>query len=165
MNKKLLTWLLAAGIAVIFTATGLQAGTDVADTITMESKVYKKRKKGPKAKKPVKLVEFTHKKHVEEFKISCGGCHHDKEGKALDLKAGDAVQKCDECHDRSKSVKADKTFKGVYGKKPVDIKSHQAALHENCIGCHITTNKKAGDPTGKKGKAVTKCKDCHIAIK
>ncbi|HGY11823.1 MAG TPA: cytochrome C, partial [Desulfobacterales bacterium] len=42
MNKKLLTLILAAGIAVIFVATGLYAGTDVPDTIKMDFNNYKK---------------------------------------------------------------------------------------------------------------------------
>ncbi len=37
MNKRLITLLLAAGIAVIFVATGLQAGTSVQDTFTLET--------------------------------------------------------------------------------------------------------------------------------
>lgn len=167
MNKKLLTLLLCAGIAVIFTATGIQAGTKVEDVITMESKVYKKRSKGPDhKKKPTKLVEFTHKKHNEEYKIECGSCHHDDKGKPLALKMGDDVQKCDACHDKAKANKKDAKFKGVYlgKKKPADINAHKNALHENCIGCHMTVNMKAGDPKGKKGPAVTKCKDCHIPM-
>ncbi|MDD9301580.1 MAG: cytochrome c3 family protein [Desulfobacter sp.] len=152
MNKKLITLLLAAGIAVIFLATGLQAGTEVGDVVTMESKVIKKRKKSPEAKKPTQLVQFTHKKHSEEYKLTCGDCHHDKDGKPLaDLKAGDDVQKCDECHNRVKAVKKDKTFQGVYKKKPVDILQLEAAMHENCVGCHKKMKVEAG----------TKCGDCH----
>jgi hypothetical protein len=164
MNKKLLTLLLVAGIAVLFAATGLYAATEVGDTITMESKIYKKRSKGPKAKKPVKLVEFSHKKHHEEYKLACGECHHDDKGKALDLKMGDDVQPCDACHNLTKAKK--KAFKGIYvGKrKPDDIHVHKNALHENCIGCHITSNKEGGDKTGKKGPAPTSCKTCHVPM-
>ena len=97
MNKKLLTWFLAAGIAVIFVATGLHAGTEVPDTITMDYNQYKKRSKKPPK---FKVLEFTHKKHNEDYKISCGSCHHDKHNKPLDLKMGDNVQKCVECHTR-----------------------------------------------------------------
>ena len=39
------------------------------------------------------LVDFTHKKHIEEYTAGCGECHHDAEGKPLnDLKMGDEVQ-------------------------------------------------------------------------
>ena len=146
MNKKLIT-LLIAGIAVIFVATALHAGTEVADTITMETKGYKKRKKGaPK----FKLVEFTHKKHVEDYAISCGECHHDDKGKALDLKMGDDVQSCAECHNKLKKKKKDKK----------NIMVHENALHKNCITCHKDYNK---EKTGKKNKgpAPAKCGECH----
>ncbi len=153
MSKKLFTLLLAAGIAMVFTASGIQAGTDVDDVITMKSKLLDaKRKKGPDAKKPCKLVEFAHKKHHEEYKISCGDCHHDKDGKPLaDLKAGDDVQKCEACHTRAKAKTADKTFQGKYKKKPIDIMHLESAIHENCIGCHKEQGLKVG----------TKCGDCH----
>ena len=153
MSKKLFTLLLAAGIAVIFTASGLQAGTSADDVITIKSKILDaKRKKGPDAKKPCKLVEFTHKNHNEEYKITCGECHHDKDGKPLaDLKMGDDVKKCEECHTRVKAKKADKTFQGKYKKKPVDIMQLEAAFHEACIGCHKEKGLKVG----------TKCGDCH----
>ena len=167
MNKKLLTLLMAAGIAVVFLVTGLQAGTTVSDVITMESSIYKKRSKGPgNKKKPTKLCEFTHKKHTEYEGITCGSCHHDDKGKPLDLKMGDDVQKCQECHNRAKPKKSEAKFKGVYlGKKrPADIFSHKNALHENCIGCHMKANMKAGDPKGKKGPAPTGCKACHIPM-
>ncbi|MCG8552792.1 MAG: cytochrome c family protein [Desulfobacterales bacterium] len=153
MSKKLFTILLAAGIAVFFTASGIQAGTEVDDVITMKSKLLDaKRKKSPDAKKPTELVQFTHKKHAEEYKISCGSCHHDKDGKPLaDLKMGDDVQKCEECHTHVKAKKADKTFQGKDKKKPVDIMHLESAIHENCIGCHKAEGLKVG----------TKCGDCH----
>ncbi|WP_319573965.1 cytochrome c3 family protein [uncultured Desulfobacter sp.] len=153
MSKKLFTLLLAAGIAMVFTASGIQAGTDVDDVITMKSKLLDaKRKKGPDAKKPCKLVEFTHKKHHEEYKISCDSCHHDKDGKPLaNLEAGGDVQKCEECHTRAKAKTADKTFQGKYKKKPIDIMHLESAIHENCIGCHKEKGLKVG----------TKCGDCH----
>jgi len=154
MNKKIFTLLLAAGIAVVFTASGIQAGNTVDDVITMKSKILDAtRKKSPDAEKPCKLVEFTHKKHHEEYKISCGDCHHDKEGKPLaDLKAGDNVQKCEECHINVKP--GDKTFSSFKSKpdkpKLIDIMHLESAVHENCIGCHT-----------EKGKGGTKCTDCH----
>lgn len=151
MNKRLITLLLAAGIAVIFVATGIQAGTSVNDTFEMKTDGYKKRKKGaPK----FKLVEFTHKKHVEEYGISCGECHHDKDGKALTgLKMGDDVQKCSECHNKFKKDKKNKK----------DIMVHENAMHKNCIDCHKDFNKKKDpkDKKGVKGPAPASCGKCH----
>jgi len=155
MNKKLLTWLLATGIAVIFVATGLYAGTDVPDTITMDYNQYKKRTKQPPNSK---FIEFTHKKHNEEYKISCGECHHDKDAKPLDLKAGDNVQKCVECHTK---LEKEKKKKG----EEADILVLENAIHKNCDDCHTKVNIEAGDPKGKKGPAPTTCTKCHISLK
>lgn len=151
MSKKILVLLLAAGIAVIFTASGIQAGTEAKDVITMKSKLLDaNRKKGPDSKKPCKLVEFDHKKHHDEYKVSCGDCHHDKDGKPLaDLKEGTDVQKCEACHTHVKP--GDKTFQGKNKKTPVDIMHLESAIHENCIGCHKEKGLKVG----------TKCGDCH----
>ncbi len=145
MNKKLLIFLITTGIALIFAATGLQAGTEVADTFKVETKEYKPHKKG--------LATLSHKKHIEEYGLSCGECHHDKDGKVLtNLKMGDNVQKCVECHDKlgqpKKEEKKDKLF--LYN-----------AMHGNCIDCHKEVNKKAGDPKGRKGPAPASCTKCH----
>ena len=153
MNKKLLTWLLAAGIAVIFVATGLYAGTTVPDTITMDYNQYKKRTKQPPKSK---FVEFSHTKHNVDYKISCGSCHHDADNKPLnDLKLGDEVQKCVECHTKLAKDK----------KKKKDIMVLENAMHGNCIDCHKDINIKAGDPKGRKGPAPTSCTKCHISLK
>lgn len=158
MNRKLLTLLLAAGIAVIFVTTGLYAGTDVPETITMDYNQYKKRtKKPPKTK----FIEFAHKKHNVDYKISCGECHHDKDNKPLDLKEGDAVQKCVECHTKLAKAKKKKGEK----KKKKDIMVLENAFHGNCIDCHKEVNIKAGDPKGRKGPAPTSCTKCHIKNK
>ncbi len=152
MNKKLLTWLFAASIAVIFVATGLNAGTKVPDTIKMDTNAYTKRTKTPPK---FEFAVFTHKKHAEEYKIACGECHHDKDNKPLTLKMGDAVQKCGECHNVMEKDKAN----------PKDIKALENAMHGNCIECHKKANIKAGDPKGLKGNAPASCNNCHIPPK
>ncbi len=154
MTKKLLTLLVVAGVAVIFAATGIQAGTEVKDTFTLEDPGYKKPKKRAPKFKP---VEFTHKKHAEDYKIGCGDCHHDKEGKPLaSLKMGDDVQKCSECHNKFKKDKKNKK----------DIMVHENALHGNCVGCHKDFNKKKNpaDKKGMKGPAPASCGKCHVKI-
>ncbi|WDP92095.1 MAG: cytochrome c3 family protein [Desulfobacter sp.] len=146
MNKRVITLLLAAGIAVIFAATGIQAGTTVEDTLTMQDKGYKKHKKG--------LVTFSHKKHAEEYGATCADCHHDKDGKPLaDLKMGDDVKKCSECHNKFKKDKKNKK----------DIMVHENAMHGNCIDCHKAFNKKENpkDKKGVKGPAPASCGKCH----
>jgi hypothetical protein len=132
----------------MFVATGLYAGTDVQDTITMDYNKYKKRKKLPPK---TKFVEFSHKKHMEDYKISCGECHHDEENNPLDLKIGDNVQKCAECHTIMAKTKENKK----------DIMVLENAMHGNCVNCHKDVNKKAGDPKGRKGPAPASCSKCH----
>ena len=143
MNKKLMTLLLAAGIAMVFAVTGIQAGTHADDTFKMDTSKFKKAKKTP--------VEFTHKKHSVDYKISCGECHHDDSNEPLNIKMGDDVQKCSECHNIFAKTKENKK----------DIMVLENAYHDNCIGCHKEVNIKAGDPKGRKGPAPTSCTKCH----
>ncbi len=51
--------LILSGILIVG-ISGLYAGTEVQDTIQMDNKAYKKHKKS--------ITEFTHKKHIEEYK-------------------------------------------------------------------------------------------------
>ncbi|THB73043.1 MAG: cytochrome C [Desulfobacteraceae bacterium] len=144
MSKRTMLLLVIAGMAMIFAATSLQAGTTVEDTFKVITKEYKKRKK--------EAATLSHKKHAEDYGITCGECHHDKDGKPLtDLKMGDDVQRCVECHTKLK--------KDPKNKK--DIMVLENAMHGNCIDCHKEVNKKAGDPKGRKGPAPASCAKCH----
>lgn len=149
MSKKVLALLLSVGIAVLFASTGVYAGTKVDDVFKMETKEYKEHSKG--------LAELSHKKHVEEYGVACGECHHDDKGKALELKEGDDVQRCVECH--KETAKAPKGEKLKKNEKI--MKYHKEALHANCIGCHKAFNKKNGYK-GKDPKAAPQgCTSCH----
>jgi len=86
MKKQSLLILTVTAIAVVFLFS-VGYATDPADTMTMNSKVYKKHKKV--------LVTFTHKKHNVDYKNACADCHHVyKDGKNV-WKKDDPVQKCD----------------------------------------------------------------------
>jgi hypothetical protein len=87
---------------------------------------------------PYGKVTFTHKKHVDNYKVDCLKCHHT-------WKKGETTGKlCKECH------------KGAAeGKKPT-VKD---AFHKNCKGCHDDL-KKANKPTGPAG-----CTQCHVKAK
>ncbi|MCU0614499.1 MAG: cytochrome c family protein, partial [Desulfobacterales bacterium] len=128
MNKKsLLMVMVVVGISVFFIAGGIIAGTTVDDVIKMENKAYDKHTKS--------IVEFTHKKHVEDYKITCGECHHDDKGQPLaDLKEGDDVQNCIECHkipgEKPKGKDAPKLT------KQEELQYHAEAIHANCRDCH-----------------------------
>jgi len=134
-------------VAGIFITAGLYAGTNVPDVIKMDNKAYKKHKKG--------IATLSHKKHIEEYKAGCGECHHDDKGKALNnLKIGDDVQNCIECHkipsERPKGKGAPKLS------KKERLAYHAEALHYNCKDCHKKYNRK-----NKTKKAPTTCTKCH----
>lgn len=151
MGKKMLTLLMAACVGLLFTSPALYAGTEVDDVIKMQTKEYAEHKKG--------IVEFTHKKHAEDYDISCGECHHDAEGKPLTLKMGDNVQRCVECHKETEKVRGEKI-----SKEEKIIKYHEEAIHANCITCHKEHNISLNDPEdprGTKGPAPASCAKCH----
>ena len=134
----ILTGILVAGIG------GLYAGTEVADVFKMETKAYKKHKKG--------IVEFSHKKHNEEYKAGCGECHHNEKGEPLnDLKMGNNVDKCITCHKNT-----DEKPKGKKLTKEEKLQYHHEAMHANCRVCHKAHNKKM-----KTKAAPTACSKCH----
>jgi len=115
--------------------------------ISMNNPAYDTHKKS--------IVEFTHLKHVEDYKITCGQCHHDEEGKPLDLTYGDSVQGCIECHPETQKEKGEKL-----DDRQKIAKYHFEAVHANCINCHKTYNVEKGDPKGK-GPAPISCTQCH----
>jgi len=147
MSKKVLILVITSVLATFFAAV-LFAGTTVQDTFKMESKEYKKR--------AYHSATLTHKKHVEEYKASCGECHHNEKAEPLDLKYGDNVQRCIECHKIPSRKPKKAKLKGAKKRE-----YHAEALHDNCKGCHKTYNKKVKKETGKKGKAPTSCNKCH----
>jgi hypothetical protein len=160
MSKKY--WIIAA-IAVIMTlfitTTGIYAGKEVKDEIKLENKAYDKHTKG--------IVTFTHKKHTKEYaekhpelyKRGCGECHHDKDNKPLsNLKEGDDVQNCIECHKKPEYIKG-KEAKGLTKEQKREY--HANALHDNCKGCHKDYNKKMKLKSKDKGAAPVTCKQCH----
>ncbi len=143
MSKNFLIFLTVAGLAVMFAATALYAGKEVSDTFKIKTEEVKEHRKA--------APEFTHKKHHEEYGISCGDCHHDENGEPLtDLKMGDDVQRCVACHDMLEKTEENRR----------DIMLLENAMHGNCVGCHKEVNKEeTGD--ARKGPAPTRCSDCH----
>ena len=147
MQKKLLLIAVVVGISALFITAGIYAGTKVPDVIKMENKAYKKHKKS--------IMTFSHKKHVDEYKAGCGECHHDDKGKPLDnLKEGDNVQNCIECHKKPGERPKGKGAPKLSKKERLDY--HAEAIHYNCKDCHKKFNKK-----NKTKKAPTTCTKCH----
>lgn len=149
MSRKLLVVLISITVSVLFAGTGLYAGTEIKDTFKLNTKEYAEHTKS--------LVEFSHKKHAEEYGAKCGECHHDENGKPLKLKMGDNVQRCVECHKET-----GKKPKGEKLKKAEKIKKyHKEALHANCVGCHKAWNKKKGYKRKDPEAAPQSCSQCH----
>jgi NAD-dependent SIR2 family protein deacetylase len=153
MRKKHLIIIAVFGIAVLFAATGIYAGTTVPDVIKMDNKAYSKHKKG--------IATFSHKKHAEDYKAGCGECHHDADNKPLDnLKIGDDVQNCIECHTKASRPPRAKKGEAKLSKKE-KMTYHAYAIHVNCKGCHKEFNKKKGFKSKDSGAAPTSCAKCH----
>jgi len=142
--KKNLIIAVVVSIAVLFVAVGIQAGNKAADVIKLEAKY-------PHTKG---ITQFSHKKHVVEYKAKCGECHHDDKGKALELKDGDNVQSCFECHNKPGEKPKGKDAPKLEKKEA--LKYHAEALHDNCKGCHQKFN-----TDNKTNKAPTACTKCH----
>ena len=149
---KIKLFLLTVAAAAFLVATTLHAGTAVQDIIKMDNKAYPEHKKG--------IVEFSHKKHAEEYGASCGECHHDEKNQPLkNLKAGDNVQNCIECHktpgEKPKGKDAPKLTRSQ------ELEYHAEAIHDNCRDCHKDYNKEKGLKAKDPGFAPTTCKECH----
>jgi len=157
MIKRHLLLVTIIGIAMLVAAAGIYAKA-VPDMIKLQDPAYEKHKKG--------VVEFSHKKHQtdyatqypEYYKNGCGECHHDEDNKPLsNLKEGDDVQKCIECHKIAAEAPKGKKAKKKLSKKEKIKDYHAEALHENCRVCHKKYNKKYKP----KKKAPTTCTKCH----
>ena len=114
-----------------------------------------------------KIVIFSHKKHQDEyqkkhsefFENGCGECHHDENNKPLvDLKDGDDVKRCIECHKKPEYAIGRKV-KGLSKEEKREF--HANAMHDNCKGCHRKYNKKNKLKSKSKGYAPNSCKTCH----
>jgi hypothetical protein len=148
------------GVVILFIAAGIYAGTEMPDVIKLEQKEYEKHTKP--------IVEFSHKKHSEEyaknhpefFDSPCGECHHDENNNALvNLKPGEDVKRCIECHKKPEYV-VGRAAKGLSDEQKREY--HGNALHDNCRDCHRDYNKKNKLKSKDKGYAPTTCNSCHV---
>ncbi|MCP4747803.1 MAG: cytochrome c3 family protein [Desulfobacteraceae bacterium] len=145
--------LLAIGILSLVTLTiclffsvGLYAETKAKAPADIKMEAPYKHKKA--------IATLSHQKHTTDYKIGCGECHHDDKGKPLtNLKEGDAVQSCFECHKKPGEIKGKKA-KGL--SKTEKREYHANAVHDNCVGCHKKWNKKNNSKA-----APQKCTECH----
>jgi hypothetical protein len=159
MEKRNLLIVIIVITTFILAYKDLNAGTEVKDKIKMNNPAYEEHKKG--------INIFTHKKHATEyaennpdiFKNGCGECHHDDEGTPLsELKEGDDVENCIECHDKPGYIRG-KEARGLT--KEQKLEYHANAIHYNCRGCHKLYNKKMDLKSKDKDAAPRRCKQCH----
>ncbi len=168
MKKRTLVIAVAInGLATLLLAKGIYAGVKVPEVIHMSNKAYTKHTR--------KIVEFHHKKHQAEyaqknpefFSAGCGECHHDKNHKPLtNLKVGDVVQGCIECHTKP-DVMTDAEKRAVIKlskkeKKSKLLEYHAEAVMMNCLDCHKKYNKKNNLNFKDKGYAPATCVKCHM---
>ena len=155
MIKKRLIVSTLCTIAILVIAAVIYAEA-VPDVIVLQDPT--EQKKGP--------VNFNHLKHQTEYakeypdvyKEGCGECHHDKDGKPrTDLKAGDEVQKCTECHKKPGEKPKGKNAPKLSKKEQLEYSAE--AFHDNCRDCHKAYNKKYKPSKDK--KAPTTCSKCH----
>ncbi len=156
MKRRTLLLIAAAFSFVVLYAAAVFAGTTVPETITLKPQAGT-------GKYQDRTITFTHKKHIDEHKIACGECHHDANGKALtNLKPGDDVKACIECHKKPGEVPRDVKMK--WRKEKLSRKQQQKmsleylaeAFHENCVTCHKQYNRK-----NKTRAAPQACTQCH----
>ncbi len=127
--------------------TGKEEKDALPDIIMMNSSGYQKHTK--------RIVQFTHKNHVEKYSIACGRCHHDETGTPLDLTINDKPKGCIDCHKETEKPKGEKLEK-----KEKIARYHFEALHANCIECHKDYNREKGGAKAR-GPAPTSCTNCH----
>lgn len=145
--KRSLILLAVAGVAMLLVAASINAGQKCDDAV-----IEMKNEKAV-AQHKMGIVMFTHDKHFaakpDGHGVGCGECHHDAAGKPLaDLKAGDPVQSCFECHSKPDRPKKPQDISDDDWRK-MRLEYYVEAIHDNCIVCH----KDQGGPV--------KCTDCH----
>ncbi|MFZ0610702.1 MAG: cytochrome c3 family protein [Desulfobacterales bacterium] len=154
MKTRSLLMAMVIGVALVFFAAGIYAAAKVEDVIKIQDK---------KCEYTKGIVEFTHKKHTEEyakkspdlFKDNCGTCHHDDKGKPLtNLAAGQEVKRCIECHDKCGEAPKGKDAPKLTDKEKLAYVAE--AFHTNCRECHKDFNK-----ANNTKDAPTTCTKCH----
>lgn len=107
------------------------------------------------------IVTFPHKKHIEEYKIGCGDCHHDEKGTPMThLEIGDDVKKCIACHPKPGLQPEEKGISKLTRQEKLAY--HAEAMHENCMGCHNKSyDKEEGLNVKNQGGMPENCTQCH----
>jgi hypothetical protein len=158
MKTRSLLIAMVIGAVFMFFAAGIYAANKVEDVVKIQDKGCEYTKG---------IVEFSHKKHLDEYakkapdlyKDKCGVCHHDDKGKPLvDLAAGQEVKRCIECHKKCGEPPKGKDAPKLSDKEKLEYVAE--AFHTNCRDCH-----KAYDKANNTKDAPTTCTKCHPKTK
>lgn len=143
-RKRTLSVMVAIGFASSLIVAAVLYAANMPEVMVLDSPYEKTRS----------AVTFTHQKHIDDYKIGCGECHHDDQGKPLDdLKAGDPVQKCIDCHSKPGELRG----REAQGKSQAELLAYHAnAMHANCVDCHRDYNREKGERL-----APATCLECH----
>jgi hypothetical protein len=156
-TRSLLIEMVIGAVVVLF-ASGIYAANKVEDVVKIKDKGCEYTKG---------IVEFNHKKHLDEYakkapdlyKDKCGACHHDDKGKPrVDLAAGQEVKRCIECHKKCGEPPKGKDAPKLSDKEKLEYVAE--AFHDNCRDCHKAYNK-----ANKTKAAPTTCTKCHPKTK
>lgn len=102
-------------------------------------------------------VFFSHGKHVSEYKLACGKCHHDDSGEPLDQSVlADGADSCSDCHSEPELLRG----KALSEKSSEDILEHYPnVMHQSCIGCHKKHNNETHSLSAPEA-----CRGCHAPV-
>ncbi len=141
-SRKTLT--LSAAIALILFAGAflVVAHDEVRDVFKIESTIWPNETRGP--------VLFTHKKHAEDYSISCNECHHVYENGKNIWQESDPVDRCQDCHFET-TVEGERRL-------PPDLQklNLKLAFHNLCQDCH-----RAEVRRDRASTAPVTCGGCH----
>lgn len=99
-------------------------------------------------------VSFTHGKHVNDYKLECGKCHHDDSGEPLDdLTPGDEINSCTDCHDKDGLIR--RPVQAGLSQEEI-LEHYPNAMHQRCIGCHMEQNNQTHSMNAPEA-----CRRCH----
>lgn len=144
LKKRSLSIMIALGVGAVLCVAALAFAAGMPEVLVLESD-YKKTRSA---------VTFTHQKHIDDYKIACGECHHDDQGQPLnELTADDPVQKCIDCHSKPGEVRG----RQAQGMSEQELLTYHAnAMHANCVSCHRDYNQE------KQARiAPATCNECH----
>ncbi len=83
-------------------------------------------------------VSFTHGKHVDDYKLECGQCHHDDSGEPLkDFRPSDEIDNCIDCHYLEGLLRGQ--ILAETSQEEV-LEHYPNAIHQMCISCHQERN-------------------------